>query len=357
MDIKKRLQLSYYKTIATLNEEHKIYIVQNSEDKHIYVKKILDVYNYNVYKYLHSHHVNGTPFIYELYQEENTLTVIEEYISGKTLEELLRQKHIFSIDEIKNIVWQLCNILNQLHNCKPAIIHRDLKPSNIILTDEGRVVLLDLNAAKHFSNNGNEDTTLLGTKGYAAPEQYGFGMSNPQTDIYALGMVINTLLHGDFSPIPYPNTELTPIVIKCLKLPSEKRYKSVNEIKKQLNVSLVDSSKLSYNKMMLLPPGFRHLKPLNMIVASIVYIFTFWLCLSLEVKNSTPVTLFIQRIFCLIGFLGVELISNNYLGVQKSFSLCRSNNIIVRILGICIFDFIYLFAIIVIMLILCTVYS
>lgn len=357
MDIKKRLQLSYYKTIATLNEEHKIFIVQNSEDKHIYVKKILDVYNYNVYKHLHSHHINGTPFIYELYQEENTLTVIEEYISGKTLEELLKQKHIFSIDEIKNIVWQLCNILNQLHNCKPAIIHRDLKPSNIILTDEGRVILLDLNAAKHFSSKGNEDTTLLGTKGYAAPEQYGFGMSNPQTDIYALGMVINTLLHGEFSPIPYSESELTPIVNKCLKLSPEERYKSVVEIKKQLNINPIDSRKISLNKMIFLPPGFRHLNPLNMIVATIVYIFTFWLCLSLEVNNSTPITLFIQRISCLIGLLGVELISNDYLGIQKSFSLCRSNNIVIRILGICIFDIVYLFAIMIIMLFLYDVYS
>ena len=109
--------------------------------------------------------------------------------------------------------------------------------------------------------------------------------------------------------------------------------------------------------MMFLPPGFRHLKPLNMIVASMVYIFTFWLCLSLEVKNSTPITLFIQRVFCLIGFLGIELISNNYLSVQKTFSLCRSNNIIIRILGIFLFDFVYLFTVIVIMLILCTLYS
>jgi len=357
MDIRKRLQLSYYKTIATLNEEHKIYIVQNTNDGHIYVKKILDVYNYNVYKHLHSHHINGTPYIYEMYQEENTLTIIEEYISGRTLEELLAQKHTFSANEIKNIVWQLCNILNQLHSCKPTIIHRDIKPSNIILTDEGRVVLLDLNAAKHFSSGRNEDTTLLGTKGYAAPEQYGFGMSNPQTDIYALGMVVNTLLYGEFSPIPYANSEFTPIVTKCLKLQSEERYKSVNEIKKQLDFSPIDSSKLAYDKMMFLPPGFRHLKPINMIVASMVYIITFWLCLSLEVKDSTPVTLLIQRVFCLIGFLGVELISSNYLGVQKSFSLCRSNNRLIRILGICIFDLIYLFAILIVILILCTVYS
>lgn len=76
MDIDKRLQLSYYKTIATLNDEHKIYIVQNSNDKHVYVKKILDVYNIDVYEYLHTNHIKGTPFIYEIYQEDSTLTII-----------------------------------------------------------------------------------------------------------------------------------------------------------------------------------------------------------------------------------------------------------------------------------------
>ena len=353
MDIDKRLQLSYYKTIATLNDEHKIYIVQNSNDKHVYVKKILDVYNIDVYEYLHTNHIKGTPFIYEIYQEDSTLTIIEEYISGKTLEELLNQKHFFTVPEIKSIIWQLCDILSDLHSCKPAIIHRDLKPSNIILTEDGKVVLLDLNAAKHFSRNKNEDTTLLGTKGYAAPEQYGFGTSNAQTDIYALGMVINTLLNGEFTPTPVRYTEFTNIVSKCLKLQPEERYKSVREIQHQLEPKPIEIPDFSNEERSYLPPGFRHFKPVNMIVAAITYTFTFWICLSLEVKNSTPTTLVIERIFCLIAFIGTYLITGNYLGIQNSFPLCRSINPFIRALGILVFDIVYFFAVVLIMLALC----
>ena len=83
MDIEKRLQMSFYKTIATINEEHKVYIVQNINDKHIYVKKILDIYNCDVYDSLLKKQFPGLPYIYETYQEDNTLTVIEEYISGQ----------------------------------------------------------------------------------------------------------------------------------------------------------------------------------------------------------------------------------------------------------------------------------
>ena len=76
MDIEKRLQMSFYKTIATINEEHKVYIVQNINDKHIYVKKILDIYNCDVYDSLLKKQFPGLPYIYETYQEDNTLTVI-----------------------------------------------------------------------------------------------------------------------------------------------------------------------------------------------------------------------------------------------------------------------------------------
>ena len=78
----------------------------------------------------------------------------------------------------------------------PAIIHRDIKPSNIIITAYNRAVLLDFNAAKYYSCQSTEDTVLLGTQGYASPEQYGFGSSSPQTDIYSMGILFRELLNS-----------------------------------------------------------------------------------------------------------------------------------------------------------------
>ena len=78
----------------------------------------------------------------------------------------------------------------------PPIIHRDIKPSNIIITAYNRAVLLDFNAAIYYSCQSTEDTILLGTQGYASPEQYGFGSSSPQTDIYSMGILFRELLNS-----------------------------------------------------------------------------------------------------------------------------------------------------------------
>ena len=95
----------------------------------------------------------------------------------------------------------LCNILEALHSMTPPIIHRDIKPSNIIITSYNYAMLLDFNAAKQFSGQNESDTVLIGTPGYAAPEQYGFGSSSPKTDIYSLGIVLREMLDR-ITPVP-----------------------------------------------------------------------------------------------------------------------------------------------------------
>lgn len=352
MDIEKRLHMSFYKTIAIISEEHNVYIVQNTNDKHIYVKKILNVYNSDVYESLLHHQFFGLPHIYEMYQEDNTLTIIEEYISGPTLDELINSSYKFSLEKVKNIAAQLCSILENMHNNSPAIIHRDIKPSNIILRSDGTIVLLDLNAAKHVSNDKNEDTTLLGTKGYAAPEQYGFGVSNPQTDIYALGMVMNTLLYGEFSSTPFPNSELTHLIEKCIQLNPKDRYKNVSMLKEELENDYVHKSKYGNSSIRkYLPPGYRSLNPFNIMMSSAGYIFLFWLCLSLEVKDASPNSLFIERLFSLLIFIGIIFISSNYLNIHQSIPLYNSKNRFIRLLGIILLDFIYAFTMFIVMLI------
>lgn len=78
----------------------------------------------------------------------------------------------------------------------PPIVHRDIKPSNIILTEGGRIVLIDLNAARLDDKKSSHDTQLIGTAGFAAPEQYGFAASSPRADLYAAGILMRVLLTG-----------------------------------------------------------------------------------------------------------------------------------------------------------------
>lgn len=105
-----------------------------------------------------------------------------------------------------------------MHSYYLPIIHRDIKPSNVIVTNDGIVKLLDMNAAKYYKGNAEEDTHLIGTVGYAAPEQYGFGESSVQTDIYALGVLLNYLIVGDIPKKGLSSGQIGRIVEKTQPL-------------------------------------------------------------------------------------------------------------------------------------------
>ena len=150
MNLENQLALSYYQEIAVLNEEHHISVVQHRETKKIYVKKLLTVYNGEVYRRLQQLNLEGVPRIREFLEGEGQAVLIEEYISGDTLQEKIDACRLTEKD-IRRYTGELCRILNSLHQQEPPMIHRDIKPSNIIITPEDRVVLIDFNAAKSYS--------------------------------------------------------------------------------------------------------------------------------------------------------------------------------------------------------------
>ncbi len=118
---------------------------------------------------------------------ESDTTVIEEYIEGK-----LPHPAKLSRKQFKKIVTELCIVLSFIH--EKGIIHRDIKPSNILLAQDAHIRLSDFDAARLYKNEQEQDTRLLGTRGYAPPEQYGFNQTDERTDIYSLGVTLNQLL-------------------------------------------------------------------------------------------------------------------------------------------------------------------
>lgn len=157
-------------------------------------------------------------------ENDNQLTLLEEYIEGNTLDQ-----QILSKEDVRNIMHQLCECLNTLHKLNPPIIHRDIKPENIIYHNN-KVTLLDFGIARFLDSRKSKDTLILGSVGYAAPEQFGFQQSNPQTDIYALGKLMNYLLNGSLehqNNIPF---DLKQIILKATQLDYKNRYKSVKEM-------------------------------------------------------------------------------------------------------------------------------
>ena len=229
MDLDQRLAISYYKPIAAINEPHHVYLVQHQETKKIAIKKVLDVYNLAVYAELYRNPVAGTPRIINYYEEAGQLTVIEEYISGTSLQDKIRHADI-SPNEMLQYMLDLCAILEQLHQHNPAIIHRDVKPSNVIITSYNRAVLLDFNAAKYHTAAKDSDTILLGTQGYAAPEQYEFGQSSPQTDIYSMGILLKEMAEASHCQNPY----IDAVTAKCTQMNPAERYQSIGELRQAL---------------------------------------------------------------------------------------------------------------------------
>ena len=228
------LPISFYKEIAPLSEEHGIIFVQHIETKKVYLKKTLSVYNLDVYEQLFKHHIKNTPRLYALYQHEGLLTIIEEYISGDTLQEVINLCGPLSEAETVSYVIKLCDILIEFHSQQPVLIHRDIKPSNIILTEDERIILIDFNAARQYNSEKERDTRLIGTEGYAAPEQFGFGSSSCQTDIYAVGNLIKALIGADTDSTLRISPKLSAIINKCLEMNPKDRYPSAVHLKSAL---------------------------------------------------------------------------------------------------------------------------
>ncbi len=323
-----------YKTIAPLNEKHRVFLAHDEALDCMCVKKILKTYNADVYKRVQAAKIKGLPEIYRLTEKDGELTVIEEYIDGETIASLLEREGVFPEDKVRDIALKLCDILNDLHSMEPPVIHRDIKPSNVIVTSTGEVRLIDLNAAKLENAEKAEDTVLLGTYGYAAPEQFGFGSSTVQTDIYAVGMLMNTMLLGEYSRDTIKGNSLSETIARCVMIRTEDRYGSALELRAAL-VSPGSKPKVSF-----VLPGFRSKNPLHMIIAVLGYAAIIIMGLTFETTNqeSNPKVIWLERIWFLIIMLLLVFFTSDYLGIQKKLPLCNSRNLIIRIIGIILFD-------------------
>lgn len=339
MTIQDELTLSYYKTVADINAAHEIFLVQDSRNGKFYVKKVLAVYNLDVYKYLLTHPIRNTPTIHFLVEDSGRLITIEEYIPGDTLEEVLATEKMTE-DQTIGIAISLCQIIEQFHNCTPPIVNRDIKPSNIKITPDGVVKLVDMNAAKPCNTTSTRDTVLIGTQGYAAPEQYGFGASSVLTDIYAIGVLMNEMLTGELPGAKLANGKLRHIISRCVELSPKNRFQSIQQLREMLmalqGTPIIQKTIQGWGRF--LPPGFRTKNPIMWILAAIGYCFLFYLGATLIVENATAASLLANRIFFTIAAFGIVFFSGNYLDIHRRLPLTKSNNIVVRLLGVILYD-------------------
>ena len=219
------LELSTYEEVGEIPDKENVFFVRRREDGGLFVMKFLTRYDLEIYKSVKEQPIAHVPKIISMHEGSNCLIVIEEYVNGRTLEECLEEGPLSEWEAIR-VTKALCAILADMHGRNPAIIHRDVKPSNVIMTEEGEIWLLDLDAAKYHDPGQTDDTRYLGTQYYAAPEQvgYGFSASSPKTDIYAVGMLLNVMLTGKFPKEEKAGGKIWDVIERCISLEAEKRY-------------------------------------------------------------------------------------------------------------------------------------
>ncbi len=170
------------------------------------------------------------PEIYDAIDCDDGQIVLEEYIDGMTVDQIMQTGRYHSRGA-KKVMRGVCEALSVLHS--RSIVHRDVKPENVMVTADGRVVLIDLNAARQVTN-ASHDTVILGTVGYASPEQLGISQSDARTDIYAAGILLNVMLTGQHPSVQLARGRLGRVVENCTAIHPDHRYSSAQKLSEEL---------------------------------------------------------------------------------------------------------------------------
>lgn len=380
MTLEEESRLSFYRELTVLDEKKNIVLVQDIRNSELCVKKTLDIYSRDVYEQLAPVRIEGVPAVKECVADDGKLIVVEEYVQGRSLKQVLDEQGLLNEEQAYEIAVQLVDILVRLHQLEPAIVHRDIKPSNIIIEKNGHVNLIDFNAARHVNADKNEDTRMLGTVYFAAPEQFGFGQSDERTDIYGLGATINYIMTGDKPGAGIAECIFSDILKKCLMVDAKDRYQSAEELRgvlDMLNYSIVQDNRkkaetafgkdntvsvvrtyrnirdiivkmyrkyqkrnydidTSWRRYLL--PGFRRLNVVYCLIALVWYAVIVWMTITFAVtdsKTGIPVTggeLTMYKIAVFVLLFGMTMWFGNYLNIRRKLPGMKKINVLSTIL-------------------------
>ena len=166
------------------------------------------------------------PRILHCIEDNGETVVVEEYVQGESLLDRIGRKAYLTERETESVLLQLCEGLDEIH--AQGIIHRDIKPSNLILQSGGIIRLIDFDAARTVKEHSGEDTMHLGTRGYAPPEQFGYGQTDARSDIYSIGITLRKVLPQEYCGY------LVKIFAKCTEIDPDRRYRNLQELRRAL---------------------------------------------------------------------------------------------------------------------------
>lgn len=183
-----------------------------------------------IYDYLCKIKAENLPEVYDVINLDDGQIVLEEFVDGMNIAQIMESGK-YRYNGAKKVLTGVCNGLSVLH--RAGFVHRDIKPENIIVDKNGRVVLIDFNASRKISVKSH-DTVVMGTVGYASPEQLGISQSDERTDIYALGVLLNVMVTGKHPSDEIAKWSAGKIVRKCTNVNPNNRYQTVEKFEKSL---------------------------------------------------------------------------------------------------------------------------
>ncbi len=216
-----------YSLVSVLSDKNKCKVLRlrnKSLQKDIVLRSFPKVIT--AYEELYNIKCDNLPIIYDTISLDDGQIVLEEFIEGITVAEVMEsgKYHYFGA---RKILKSVCNALTVLH--QRNLVHRDIKPENVMIDKSGKVVLIDFNASRKIST-ASKDTVVMGTVGYASPEQLGVSQSDARTDIYAAGVLFNVMITGKHPSEKLAKGKVGRIVRKCTSVNPDERYQSAEKL-------------------------------------------------------------------------------------------------------------------------------
>ena len=196
--------------------------------------------------------LSGTPKAYRIFEENGEVYLVREYIEGMSLAQMVLQKGGISEAEICRISRKICQTAEQFQNPDEPMIHRDIKPENIVVTPGGEVVFIDFGTMRSYKKDGSRDTFVVGTRGTAAPEQYGYTQTDQRTDVYAIGQTMLYMVSESYEMNQLSecavSRRMKKIIEKACSFEPDKRYGDAAQLRRAVEKCQANNRKKVYKK-------------------------------------------------------------------------------------------------------------